>query len=121
MFFYFIGTGLLAGILSGLFGIGGGIVIVPMLVFFLKMPQLSANGTSLVALLLPVGGLAVFEYYRLGKITSENIKWGLLISIGLFIGAFLGAKLATQLPEVILRRVFVFFLIGVAIKMWFKT
>ncbi len=114
----FIAIGVFAGVFSGMFGIGGGIIIVPALIYLFKMPQHTATGTSLVALLFPVGLLAVWEYYCIGKITTDNIKWGLLISIGLFIGAFLGAKLAVQLPETILRRSFSVLLVLMAIKMW---
>jgi uncharacterized protein len=121
MILSFILTGVAAGILSGVFGIGGGIVIVPALVFFYKMPQQTATGTSLVALLAPVGLLAVWEYYRLGKISTDNLKWGLLISIGLFFGALLGAKIATALPESTLRKAFALFLVFIAIRMWFKN
>lgn len=118
MIYQFLITGFLAGILSGLFGIGGGLVIVPTLVYFFKLPQHTATGTSLVALLLPVGLLAVYEYYIEGKLTPDNIKWGFLIAAGLFVGAFLGAKLANHLPEVILRKSFAFILVLGAIKMW---
>lgn len=116
----FLLTGILAGILSGLFGVGGGIVIVPMLTFLVKIPQHSATGTSLIALLLPVGALAVWEYYSQGKISPEHVKWGLVIAVGLFFGALIGAKIATHLPELILRRAFAVLMGLVAIKMWFK-
>ena len=121
LFYQFLITGFLAGILSGLFGIGGGLVIVPALIYFFKMPQATATGTSLVALLMPVGLLAVYEYYRLGKIQSDHIKWGLFVALGLFVGAFLGAKIAHRLPEEILRKSFAIVLILAAIKMWFKS
>jgi len=121
MIAYFLITGFVAGILSGLFGIGGGLVIVPMLTFFFNMPQHSAVGTSLVALLLPVGALAVWEYHAQGKISPENIKWGITISAGLFVGALLGAKWALNLPQQILRRSFAVVMILVAVKMWFKN
>ncbi len=76
--------GIVAGILSGMFGVGGGIVIVPALVVFFGMTQQSAGGTSLVALLLPVGLLGVIEYYHSGKISMEKILIGLIIAAGLF-------------------------------------
>lgn len=121
MILSFLATGFLAGILSGLFGIGGGLIIVPVLVYFFKMPQQTATGTSLVALLLPVGLLAVYEYYRAQKITIDNVKWGLMIAAGLFLGALVGAKLANQLPETVLRKSFAVLLIAGAIKMWFSA
>lgn len=116
----FLITGFVAGILSGLFGIGGGLVIVPALIYLFKVPQHTATATSLVALLLPVGLLAVYEYYRSGKLTPENIQWGLLIALGLFLGAFVGAKVSNYLSEIILRKSFALILFFGAIKMWFQ-
>lgn len=114
-------TGLLAGVLSGIFGIGGGVVIIPILVLLLKFKQSTASGTSLVALLLPVGLLGVIQYTKAGKISSEHIRYGLLIASGLFVGTYFGALIAAQLPEILLRRGFALLLIGVAIRMWLTT
>lgn len=113
--------GLLTGVCSGIFGIGGGVIIVPSLVFLLGFSQQTANGTSLVALLLPVGLLGVLEYYKVGKIDSTHIKAGFLIAIGIFFGAYLGAKIAIALPELILKRVFSVFLFLMAIRLWVVT
>ena len=115
---YYLISGVLAGIFSGLFGIGGGIILIPILMFLFKLPQATANGTSLVALLLPVGILAVWQYYKAGKIGPENIKAGLLIAVGLFIGAYFGARLAIFLPPQLLKKAFAVFLVAVAIRMW---
>ena len=90
----FILIGLGAGVLSGLFGIGGGVVIVPALMLVAAMKPQMATGTSLGALLLPVGALGVYEYYRAGHF---NVRASLLVAIGLFIGAWFGAKLALTL------------------------
>ncbi len=114
-----IGIGLCGGFLAGLFGVGGGIILIPLLIFFYKMPQHTANGTSLVALLFPVGLLAVMEYYKAGKISMEHVKYGLIISIGMFIGAYFSAKLAVGLPQDTLQKAFACFLVAVAIKLWF--
>lgn len=111
----FIITGLLAGVLSGLFGIGGGIVIVPALILLAKFQPVAATGTSLAALLLPVGALGAFEYYRRGNL---NIGAALWIALGLFFGAWVGAKLAQELSPVQLRRGFAVFLLLVAGKVW---
>ncbi len=111
----FIVIGLLAGVLSGLFGIGGGVVIVPALIFFAKLPPIAATGTSLAALLLPVGALGAFEYYKRGNL---NITAALWVALGLFFGAWVGAKLAQQLSPVQLRRGFAVFLVLVAGKVW---
>jgi uncharacterized membrane protein YfcA len=111
-------TGISAGILSGLFGIGGGIILVPILVTFFGMSQSMASGTSLVALLLPVGALGVWEYYRSGRMGQTQIEMGLIVGIGLVLGAYLGARLAGYLPELALKKGFAIFLAAVAIRMW---
>ncbi|MCG8345017.1 MAG: sulfite exporter TauE/SafE family protein [Chlorobiales bacterium] len=113
-------TGLSAGVLSGLFGIGGGLIIVPALVLIMGFSQHTANATSLTALLLPVGILGVLEYYRAGKITTEHIWFGVIIAIGLFAGAFLGAKIATSLTNEMLRKIFAVFIGIVAVRMWLQ-
>ncbi|NTV99377.1 MAG: TSUP family transporter, partial [Chlorobiaceae bacterium] len=89
-----------------------------MLVF--GMPQLSATATSLIALLLPVGLFGVIEYYRSGKIPPENLRFGLFIAAGLFLGAFFGAKLALYLPGKTLQKTFAVLLGIVALRLWFK-
>ena len=111
----FIAIGLAGGVLSGLFGIGGGLVIVPALIIFAKLAPITATGTSLGALLLPVGALGAFEYYRKGNL---NIPAALWVAAGLFFGAWLGAKFAHVLSPLQLRRGFALFLLVVAGKMW---
>ncbi|MFC4230606.1 sulfite exporter TauE/SafE family protein [Parasediminibacterium paludis] len=108
--------GLVAGMLSGMVGVGGGIVIVPALVYFLAFSQKSAQGTSLGILLLPVGILAVTEYYKQGHI---DVKVVLMVSAGFLIGGFFGSKLAIVLPEQTLKKIFALMLILTAIKMLF--
>ena len=111
----YILIGLAAGVLSGLFGIGGGVVIVPALLLLAQMSPLTATGTSLGALLRPVGALGAWEYYRNGNL---DIRASLLLALGLFLGAFFGAKLAQMLTPVMLKRVFAVFLVLVAIRVW---
>ena len=111
----FIAIGLGAGVLSGLFGIGGGVVIVPLLIFLAKMQPITATGTSLAALLLPVGALGAYEYYRRGNL---NVPAALWIALGLFFGAYVGAKLAHELSPLQLRRAFAVFLLIIAGKVW---
>jgi len=111
-------TGIAAGLLSGMFGVGGGVIIVPALVFFFGMTQQTASATSLIALLLPVGLLGVYEYYRSGNISVEHIGFGLVVALGLFAGAFFGAKIAIELSSEMLRRLFAVFLVFVAIRLW---
>jgi uncharacterized membrane protein YfcA len=111
----FIVVGLVAGILSGLFGIGGGVVIVPALILFAGMVPIAATGTSLGALLLPVGALGAWEYYRRGDL---NIAASLWIAVGLIGGVYLGARLAHFISPLALRRSFAVFLALVSVKMW---
>jgi uncharacterized protein len=106
--------GLMGGVVAGLFGVGGAILIVPGLVLLAKLSQHTAHGTSLAALLLPVGLLGALEYYRRGHV---NIPYALVIAAGLFVGAFFGAKLAVALPEETLRRVFGGFLLLVSLRL----
>ena len=114
--FVLIGFG--AGILSGLFGIGGGILIVPALIFLAKMQPINATGTSLGALLLPVGALGAYEYYKRGHF---NVSASLWIALGLFFGAYFGAKFAQTLPQFYLKRMFAGFLVIVAVRMWWSA
>jgi len=111
----YILIGVSAGVLAGLFGIGGGVVIVPALLYFARMTPLTATGTSLGALLLPVGALGAWEYYRHGNL---DVKAALMLAVGLFLGAFFGAKLAQMLTPVMLKRAFAVFLVMVAIRVW---
>src|SRR6266480_5210637 len=106
--------GLAAGIVSGLFGVGGAIVIIPGLMLLLKQSQHAANGTSLAALLLPVGLLGTIEYYRRGEV---NVPYAAVIAAGLFFGALLGAKLAGSVSDVALRRAFGVFLMIVSVRL----
>ena len=117
MILVFIGIGFFSGILSGLFGIGGGVVIVPALIFLARLAPITATGTSLAALLLPVGALGAWEYYKKGHL---NIPAALMIALGLFFGAWIGARLAQQLTPVQLKRAFAVFLVLVAGRMWFS-
>jgi uncharacterized membrane protein YfcA len=118
---YLVLAGILAGILSGFFGIGGGLILIPFLVLALGFTQHMANGTSLVALLTPVGIFGVLEYYRAGKIGPDNVKAGLIIAIGMLAGVYLGSRGALLLTSPVLRKLFAIFLLLVAVKMWFTN
>ena len=110
--------GLLAGVSAGMFGIGGGLIIVPALVFFYGLSQHSAVGTSLGALLLPVGALSAWVYWKNGNL---NVGYSALLALGLFLGAYFGARLVQPVSDLTLRRMFGGFLILVSIKMiWGK-
>jgi len=106
--------GLGAGVVSGLFGVGGAIVIIPALTLLLRVPEHTAHGTSLAALLLPVGLLGALEYYRRGQV---NIPYAALIAVGLLVGAIFGAKLAGTMPEAMLRRLFGAFLLVISVRL----
>lgn len=112
--------GLTAGVLAGLFGIGGGILIVPALILLLDMPAHTATGTSLIALLLPVGLLGVINHYQNGTISGDHIRYGLILAIGLFFGTYAGSKLALSLSREGLQRAFAVFLFLLALYMYFK-
>jgi len=110
------GIGLIAGIASGLFGIGGAIVMIPGLMLVAKLPPHTANGTSLAALLLPVGFLGALEYYRRGQV---NVGFAAVLAGGLFLGALVGAQLAGMLSGDALRRAFGGFLLLVSVRLLF--
>jgi uncharacterized membrane protein YfcA len=112
-----LALGLFAGVLSGMFGIGGGIVIVPALVLLLHFTPHRATGTSLGALLLPVGFLGALQYWKRGDV---DVKASFLIALGLFAGALLGARIGLALPARELRRAFAVFLVLVSAQLWFR-
>ncbi len=111
-------VGVLTGVMAGIFGIGGGVILVPILVLGFGFAQSAASGISLTALLLPVGILGVWDYWKSGRITAEQIKFGLLIAVGIFVGTFVGARAAGLLPETALRKGFSILLVAVAVKLW---
>ena len=113
-----LGIGLVTGVFSGVFGVGGGVVLVPILVLLLRYPHIAATGTSLVALLLPVGLLGVLQYYNAGKLTGVEIRSGLVIAVGLFLGTYVGARIALGLPTDVLRKSFSVFLVLIAARLW---
>jgi uncharacterized protein len=105
--------GLAAGVLSGMVGVGGGLIIVPALVFFLGFTQHQAQGTSLGLLLLPVGILAVINYYNKGNI---DIKVVAVMSIAFVLGGWIGSKIALSLSQESLKKIFAVFLFYVAFR-----
>lgn len=106
--------GVAVGVLSGIIGIGGGIVIVPVLVYAFHMTQHKAQGTSLGVLLAPIGLLAFLEYYKAGNV---DLKAAIFIALGFTAGAYFGGSWAQQFSDVTLRRVFGVVLLAVALKM----
>ncbi len=112
-----LGAGVLAGILAGLVGVGGGIIIVPILIYFFKLDQHTAQGTSLAMLLPPTGILAFMKYYQ-----SGHVEWRLAITIavGVVVGGYFGGAWAQQINQTALRKGFAVVLAATAVKMFFQ-
>lgn len=106
--------GLVAGIASGFFGIGGGLVMVPALVYFFQFTQHQAQGTSLAVLTLPVVILGALRYYKEGNV---NVYMALFIAISFVLGAYLGASIVTKIPSLTLKRIFGILLLFFSIRM----
>ena len=110
--------GLFAGWLSGMVGIGGGIVIVPALVFLFAFSFRTAQGTSIAALAPPIGLMAAYVYYRQGNV---DVKAAALIALGFFVGGFLGAKTNYLLKKEVIEKALAIVLIGIGLKMFFSN
>lgn len=109
-----LALGVVSGAFAGLVGVGGGIVIVPALVFLFGMPQHMAQGTSLALLLPPIGIIAAYTYWQKGHV---DVRVALLIIAGFLVGSYFGSKYAVSVPRVVLQRIFGVFLLFVAGKM----
>lgn len=107
-------VGLIGGTLSGLTGLGGGFIMVPLLIYLFGMNQHAAQGTSLTVLLPPLGLFAFLEYYRHGHV---DVRVAVLVGIGFVLGGYLGGWTAQLIPGVWLRKAFAVILIGIAIDM----
>lgn len=116
-----VAIGLLAGILSGLVGVGGGIIMVPLFVFVLGLSQHNAQGLSLAVMLPPVTFFAVYNYHTAGA--GGNIDWRIAVIVALlfFIGGFIGSKIALQIDQRLLKRIFGVLMLIVAIRLIFYT
>lgn len=112
----YILVGVTAGLLSGFFGVAGGIVVIPALIYMAGFNQLTAQGTSLAILLPPVGLLAFLQYYKSGHV---DVRAAVIICVMLFIGAFFGAKMAHGVSPVVLRKGFAVLLLVASVKMLF--
>jgi len=110
----YILLGLIAGVLSGLIGIGGGVIIVPALIFLFGLSQHEAQGTTLALLVPPIGLLAALTYYRNGYV---DLKIAALICAGFFFGGLVGARFATSMSNAVLERTFGIALLLIALKM----
>ena len=108
--------GLAAGMLSGLVGIGGGIIIVPGLIYLLGFSQKMAQGTSLGILLLPVGILAVWQFHKQGYVDVRSVG---IVAIAFVLGGYFGSKITVALPDLVVKRIFATLLLVISIKMLF--
>lgn len=111
-------VGLLAGALSGFVGVGGGIIIVPAMIYFMNMNQMQAQGVSLALLMLPVGILGVMNYYKAGHIQFSYV---LIIAIGFVLGNYVGSKYAMRVPEHKIKFLFALLMLFVAVQMLWKS
>jgi hypothetical protein len=111
-----LGIGLLAGVLGGILGIGGGIVMIPSLMYFLGYNQHLAQGTTLAAMVLPIGFLAAWEYYKNDYV---NLPVALFIAAGFVAGGYIGAKIAVGIDEAMLKKIFGIALLALSVKMVF--
>lgn len=114
--FLLVLVGLAAGILSGLIGVGGGIIIVPALVLLFGFSQKEAQGTSLAILLLLIGIFSVYEYYQQGRI---KIIYAVIVALTFFIGSYIGSKFSFTLSEQKLKRIFALTMMLLSIRMLF--
>lgn len=111
--------GLLGGMLSGLFGIGGGVIMVPLMVFLLSFTQHQAQGTSLAVLSFPVAFVAAYNYYNSGD-NVVDWKFAAIIAASFIVGGFFGSKLAISINQSMLKKLFSIVLLIAAIKMFFS-
>jgi uncharacterized membrane protein YfcA len=109
-------VGVAAGVLGGLVGVGGGIIIVPSLVYFIGFSQKTAQGTSLGLIMLPVGILGVLMYYKQGHVDFRVVG---ILAVGFLLGSYLGSKIALSLPQETVKKVFAVLLVIIAVKMLF--
>ncbi len=113
-FIVLVAIGLAAGVLSGFIGVGGGIIIVPALVFFVGMSQHGAQGTSLALMLPPIGILAVYDYYRAGEI---DVPYAVVIGLAFIVGGFFGAKISLRLSPHLVKFIFGVIMLYVSVRM----
>jgi uncharacterized membrane protein YfcA len=109
--------GVITGLMAGMLGIGGAIIMIPALVFFMGFSQQMAQGTSLAVMLPPVGIFATYNYWKAGQV---DIKFALILAAAFIIGSFFGSKIALTLPQAALKKIFGVLLLLVAAKMLFS-
>lgn len=112
-----MGIGLMAGILSGFVGVGGGIIIVPALIYFLGYNQLQAQGMSLTLMLPPIGIMAFYNYYQKGHVDKMSMTYAGVMAALFIVGGYVGSKLALKIPENVVKLIFGLIMLYVAIRM----
>jgi len=106
--------GIITGVMAGMLGIGGAIIMIPALVYFMGFTQQMAQGTSLAVMLPPIGIIAAYNYYKAGQV---DIKFAIILAVCFLVGSYFGSKLALSLPQPVLRKIFGVLLLLVAAKM----
>ena len=109
--------GIITGFMAGMLGIGGAIIMIPALVFFLGLTQQMAQGTSLAVMLPPIGIIAAYNYYKAGQ---DNLTFAMILAATFLIGSYFGSKLAINIPQPVLKKIFGVLLLLVAVKMLFS-
>lgn len=109
--------GIITGFMAGMLGIGGAIIMIPALVFFLGLTQQMAQGTSLAVMLPPIGIIAAYNYYQAGQV---NLRFALILAAAFIVGSYFGSKLAINIPQPVLKKIFGVLLLLVAAKMLFS-
>jgi uncharacterized protein len=117
MLLILIVIGIITGFMAGMLGIGGAIIMIPALVFFLGITQQTAQGTSLAVMLPPIGILAAYNYYKAGHV---NIWFAVILAVFFLVGSYFGSKLALNMPQALLKKIFGILLLLVAAKMLFS-
>ncbi len=112
-----LALGVVVGVVSGLIGLGGGVILIPALIYLYGMTQKQAQGTSLATLLLPVGMLAFWKYYQAGE---TNLKLAMWIALGFTVGGYFGGKWAQHFSDTTLRRGFAVLIVVIAAKLFFQ-
>jgi uncharacterized membrane protein YfcA len=118
MSIFFLVLGVAVGVASGMIGIGGGVLVVPCLVYFAHMTQHKAQGTSLAFLLAPIGIFAFWQYYKAGNV---DVRAAILLAAGFAVGGWLGGRWAQSIPDLMLKRVFSIALMLVGAQMLLRT
>ena len=117
MLLILLAIGVVTGAMAGMLGIGGAIIMIPALVFFLGFSQQMAQGTSLAVMLPPVGILATYNYYRAGQV---DLRIAIILASAFLVGSFFGSKFALTIPQATLRKIFGILLLAVAVRMLFQ-